>query len=93
MIGWMALGGLFAGIIFLFCVVSIPMMMHREVDAIAAGLTSVRLVLKHPLVMGLWALLIVVSILAAMLPGFLGLLLVGPVIGHATWHAYRQSIA
>lgn len=91
-LGWLGLGAIFATVIFLFCVVSIPMILHRGTDAISAGLTSVRLVLSYPLVMGVWAFLIVFLVLAAMIPGFLGLLLVGPILGHSTWHAYRQTV-
>jgi uncharacterized membrane protein len=62
------------------------------VDAITAGLTSLRLVLNQPVVMVWWGLLIKVLKVAAMLPWFLGLLLVGPVVGHASWHAYRATV-
>jgi uncharacterized membrane protein len=85
-------GGLFAGLIFVTSVISIPMIMDRQVDAISAGLTSIRACLQNPGVMLLWGALITVLVAVAMLPLFLGLLVVGPVIGHATWHAYRQIV-
>lgn len=89
---WLILGALFSAIIFSVSVVSIPMILHRPSDAITAGLTSVRLVLRQPAVMLFWGFIILVTIWAAMVPWFLGLLVVGPVIGHASWHAYRAAI-
>lgn len=85
-------GGVFAGLIFVTSVISIPMIMDRQVDAISAGLTSIRASLQNPGVMLLWGALIAVLVGLAMLPAFLGLLVVGPVIGHATWHAYRHIV-
>jgi uncharacterized membrane protein len=74
-------------------VVSIPMILHRQTDAITAGLTSLRLVLTQTAVMLWWGALIAVLVLLAMLPWFAGLLVVGPVLGHASWHAYRDAVA
>jgi uncharacterized membrane protein len=74
-------------------VVSIPMILHRQTDAITAGLTSLRLVLTQPGVMAWWALLIALLVGAALLPWFAGLLVAGPVVGHASWHAYRAAVA
>ena len=90
---WLALGGLFATIIFSVSVVSIPMILDRRTDAITAGLTSIRLVLAQPTVLMPWAATITVLVVLAMLPGFAGLLVVGPVLGHASWHAYRAAVA
>ena len=89
---YLGVGAIFAGLIFSISVVSIPMLLDRQVDAITAGLTSLRLVLNQPVVMVWWGLLITVLMVAAMLPWFLGLLLVGPVVGHASWHAYRATV-
>jgi uncharacterized membrane protein len=69
-----------------------PMILHRQTDAISAGLTSLRLVLTQSAVMLWWALLIAVLVGLAMLPWFAGLLIVGPVVGHASWHAYREAV-
>lgn len=90
---WLAVGALFAGLIFSVSVISIPMLLDRPVDAITAGLTSLRLVLTQPAVMLCWGALISVLVVAAMLPWFGGLLLAGPVLGHASWHAYRAAVA
>ena len=82
-------GGIFAALIYAISVISMPMILDRGVDAISAGLASMRLVSTQTGVMLLWAALISGLILLALLPGFLGLLIVGPVLGHASWHAYR----
>ena len=92
-LGWLALGAVFATIIFSVSVVSIPMILDRRTDAITAGLTSIRLVLTQPAVMSCWAAIIAILVALAMVPAFIGLLVVGPVIGHASWHAYRAAIA
>jgi len=92
LITYTLVGGFFAGLIFVTSVISIPMIMDRQVDAVSAGLTSIRACLQNPGVMLLWGALITVLIGLAMLPVFLGLLVVGPVIGHATWHAYRHIL-
>jgi uncharacterized membrane protein len=68
------------------------MVADRRTDAITAGLTSIRLVLAQPVVLLPWAAIITVLVVLAMLPGFAGLLAVGPILGHATWHAYRASV-
>jgi uncharacterized membrane protein len=85
-------GGIFAGLIFSVSVVSIPMILDRPTDPITTGLTSLRLVLTQPAVMLWWGFLITVLVVAAMMPWFAGLLVVGPVLGHASWHAYRTAV-
>jgi uncharacterized membrane protein len=85
-------GGVFASLIFVTSVISIPMILDRKVDAVSAALTSVRACLQNPGVMLLWGALITVLVGLSMLPYFAGLLLTGPVLGHATWHAYRSII-
>jgi len=91
-VAYLLVGGLFAGLIFAVSVVSIPMILDRPTDAISAGLTSLRLVLTQPGVMIFWGLLITLAVVLAMLPWFAGLLVVGPVLGHASWHAYRAAV-
>ena len=90
---WAAVGAVFAGLIYAVSVVSIPMILHRPTDAITAGLTSIRLVLTQTGVMLWWGFLITALVIAAMLPWFATALVVGPVIGHASWHAYRAAVA
>lgn len=92
LITYTIVGGIFASLIFVTSVISIPMIMDRQVDAISAGLTSIRACLQNTGTMIIWGAMITVLIVLAMLPAFLGLLIVGPVIGHATWHAYRHIV-
>lgn len=92
LITYSVVGAIFAGLIFVTSVISIPMILDREVDAISAGLTSIRACVENPGVMLLWGSIITLIIGFAMLPGLLGLLVAGPVIGHASWHAYRGIV-
>ena len=92
-VAWAAVGGVFATLIYAISVVAMPMILHRQTDAITAGLTSFRLVLAQPGVMAVWAALITSLVGLALLPWFLGLLVIGPVVGHASWHAYRAAVA
>ena len=92
LITYLVVGAVFAGLIFVTSVISIPMIMDRQADAISAGLTSIRASLQNPGVMLVWGALITLVIGLSMLPAFLGLLVTGPVIGHATWHAYRHIV-
>lgn len=92
LITYCVVGGVFASLIFVTSVISIPMIMDRQTDAISAGLTSIRACVQNPGVMLLWGALISGIILLAMLPAFLGLFIAGPLIGHATWHAYRHIV-
>jgi uncharacterized membrane protein len=91
-VAYVAVGGVFAGLIFAISVVALPMILDRQTDAITAGLTSLRLCLTQPGLMLLWGALITVLVVASMLPWFLGLLVVAPVLGHASWHAYRGTV-
>lgn len=92
-VAYLGAGAIFAGLIYAISVVSIPMILDRPVDAITAGLTSMRLVLTQTPVLLAWGATITLLVVLAMLPGFLGLLIVGPVLGHASWHAYRSAVA
>ena len=85
-------GSVFAGLVFSTCVVSIPMILDRDTDAITAGIASIQVVAGRTGPMLVWGALIVLLVLGAMLlPWALGLLVVGPWLGHASWHAYRGS--
>jgi len=92
-VAYLFVGGLFAGLIFAVSVVSIPMILDRPVDAITAGIASMRLVLAQTGIALWWGALLTVCVVLAMLPWFAGLLIVGPVLGHASWHAYRAAVA
>ena len=92
MVGWLMVGAFFALIIFSISVISMPMILDRETDAITAGLTSLRLMSVEADVMLFWGLLIALITALALLPFFFGLLIAGPVIGHGSWHAYRAAV-
>ena len=92
LITYTLVGGLFAGLIFITSAISIPMILDRQSDAVSSGLTSIRACLQNPGVMLWWGALITLLVGLAMLPWFAGLFVAGPVVGHATWHAYRQIV-
>jgi uncharacterized membrane protein len=92
-IAYLVVSGLFAALIFAVCVVALPMILDRETDAISAGLTSIRLSVTQPATMLCWGALITLLVVAAMVPWFAGLLVVVPVLAHASWHAYRAVVA
>jgi uncharacterized membrane protein len=91
-IGYLAVGALFAGLIFVSSAIAIPMILDKRVDAVSACLTSMRACIENPITMAVWAALITLLIAMAMLPFLLGLLIIGPVLGHGTWHAYRALV-
>jgi uncharacterized membrane protein len=87
-----AVGSVFAMLVFSTSVVSIPMILDRDTDAISAAITSIRVVFANPGVMLLWGFLITALIALALLPWGLGLIAIGPLLGHASWHAYRATV-
>lgn len=89
---WLGLGGLMAAPIFASSVVSMPLLLDRKVTVRQAVLTSWKTVLTHPLPMALWAFLIMGFSLLGIFSMFLGLILVVPMLGHGSWHAYRHLI-
>jgi uncharacterized membrane protein len=89
---YLLVGGVFAGLVFATAVVSIPMILDRDIDAISAAITSLQVVFGNIAVMLLWGALITSLVVLALLPWALGLLVVGPLLGHASWHAYRGSV-
>ena len=87
-----AVGAAFATLLFCLTVVSLPMLLDREVDFVTAMLTSFALVQANPALMLGWGALIASCLFLGMLPGFLGLFVVLPLFGHASWHLYRRAI-
>jgi uncharacterized membrane protein len=87
-----AVGFCFAVIVLTISVVSFPMLLDRDVGAAVALLTSIRAVAENPLVMAAWGLIVAVLLALGSLPFFLGLMVVLPVLGHATWHLYRKVV-
>ena len=86
-------GAAFATLLFSLTVVSLPLLLDREVDFVTAMLTSLACVRENPVVMLGWGVIISALLFLGMLPGFLGLFLVLPVLGHATWHLYRRALS
>lgn len=87
-----AVGFLFAVLAFALSVVSFPLLLDRNVGVAGAIATSIRVILKNPLTMVAWGLIVAFGLLIGSLPFFLGLAVVMPVLGHATWHLYRRVV-
>ena len=87
-----AVGFCFAVVVLTVGVVSFPLLLDRDVGAAVALLTSIRAVAENPLVMAAWGLIVAVLLALGSLPFFLGLTVVLPVLGHATWHLYRKVV-
>src|SRR5262249_46129883 len=85
-------GFLFAVVALTISVVSFPLLLDRDVGAAVALLTSVRVVLANPLTMALWGLIVAALLVIGSLPLFVGLAVILPVLGHATWHLYRKAV-
>ena len=88
---WLFAGGLFAALVFAIGAVSVPMLLDRQVGVRFALLTSARAVGSNPAAMLLWAAIVMVTVLVS-LALVLPMLVLIPVLGHATWHAYRDSV-
>jgi len=84
-----AVGAVFALLLYSLTVVSLPLLLDREVDFVTAMLTSLTVVTENPLPMLAWGALVAGLTFLAMLPAFLGLFFVLPLLGHATWHLYK----
>ena len=86
-------GFLFALVALCVSVVSFPLMLDRQASAGEAMVTSLRVVAANPLAMAAWGLIVAVLLVVGSIPLFLGLAVVIPLLGHATWHLYRKVIA
>ncbi len=90
---YLFVGGVFATLVYAISVVSIPMILDRDTDAISAGIASVRVFFGELAVMLLWGLVLsLLVVLSFLSPWMLGLVVVGPWLGHASWHAYRGTL-
>ncbi len=80
--------------LFLFSVsvISMPMLMDRNIDFVTAMITSIRTVVQNPVPMLGWGVVVTCLAVLAMLPFFLGIVLVLPILGHTTWHLYRAAV-
>ena len=85
-------GFLFAVLVLVISVVSFPLLLDRDVGLPTAVVTSVRAVAENPGPMAVWGLIVAGSLVIASIPAFLGLIVVVPVLGHATWHLYRKMV-
>ena len=89
---WLALGGVMAAPMFASSVVAMPLLLDRRVTLVQAVLTSWQTVLANPLPLALWASIILVFTLLGLGALLLGLIPVLPMLGHASWHAYRDLV-
>lgn len=89
---WLALGGVLAAPIFASSVITIPLLLDCRITLKQAVLTSWQVVLTNPLPMALWAFVIMGLTLLGLASALLGLVVVIPVLGHASWHAYRDLV-
>ncbi|MEQ8450155.1 MAG: DUF2189 domain-containing protein [Nitratireductor sp.] len=85
-------GAILALVLFSITVISIPLLLERELDFVTAMITSVKTVLASPSAMIGWGVTVTVLVLLSCVPFFLGLFVTLPVLGHATWHLYRRAV-
>ena len=85
-------GFLFAVVALVTSAVSFPLLLDRDVGAAVALLTSIRVVAANPATMALWGFIVAAMLVIGSAPFFLGLTVVMPVLGHATWHLYRKAV-
>ncbi|MEL6264892.1 MAG: DUF2189 domain-containing protein [Pseudomonadota bacterium] len=86
-------GAFFAAVAYAMSVVTFPYLLDRNADCVTAMIVSFRTVAASPVVMFAWAAMIGVAIAVASLPMFVGLVVVLPLLGHASWHLYRRLVA
>ena len=86
------IGAVMATVIFSVSVVAYPMLLDRDVDFVTAMITSIRAVFAAPMVMLGWGIFVGTLLGVAILPMFLGLIVVLPLLGHATWHLYKRAV-
>ena len=89
---WLALGSVLAAPIFASSVVSMPLLLDRKVSLAQAVLTSWLVILENPVTMAVWAGLILMFSLLGMASLLLGMVFIVPMLGHASWHAYRDTV-
>ncbi len=86
------IGFLFAVLVLSISAISFPLLLDRDVGAASAMHTSLRVVAANPLPMALWGLIVAALLVIGSIPFLLGLTVVLPVLGHATWHLYRRTV-
>src|SRR5580704_18380250 len=96
--GWMLIvvgngvGFVFAGAVLAISIVSFPLLLDRDVGVLVAIQTSVRAVLRNPLTIAMWGLIVAALLMVGLVPLFVGLAVVMPVLGHSSWHLYRKLV-
>ncbi|MFQ5625790.1 MAG: DUF2189 domain-containing protein, partial [Methyloligellaceae bacterium] len=85
-------GSLFAVAVLTVSAVSFPMLLDRDVGAMVAVKTSIRAVSANPVNMAIWGIIVVGLLVIGIVPLFVGLAIVMPILGHATWHLYRKVV-
>ena len=86
------IGFLFAAFVLAISAISFPLLLDRDVGAAVAVYTSLRVVRENPGPMALWGFIVAALLAIGSIPFFLGLTVVMPVLGHATWHLYRRAV-
>ncbi len=86
------IGFLFAALVLSISAISFPLLLDRDVGAASAMHTSLRVMAANPLPMALWGLIVATLLVIGSIPFFVGLAVVIPVLGHATWHLYRRTV-
>lgn len=89
MLAWVAIGGVLAVISFCVSVIAVPLIIDKQASAGEAMRGSLQAVARHPLACGVWALLIVLLTALGFATALLGFIVIYPLLGHASWHAYR----
>lgn len=93
LVAYVVVGGAFAALVFSTAVVSIPMILDRDTDAVFAAITSLEVVFHNTAIMVCWGAVITALVALALLtPWSAGLMVVGPLLGYASWHAYRGAV-
>ncbi len=87
-----AVGAAIAFAVFSFSVTSFPMLFDRDVDFVTAMITSVKIVIANPAAMILWLVTVAALIGVSLLSGLVGLFVIMPILGHASWHLYRRAL-
>jgi uncharacterized membrane protein len=86
------IGFVFAAVVFSISVISFPLLLDRDCGVACAIQTSLKAVMVNPKTMGVWALMVAGLLMAGSLPLLVGLAVVMPILGHATWHLYRVTV-
>jgi uncharacterized membrane protein len=92
-LAYLGIGGILAALVFALSVVSVPMLLDRKCDLLPAMQASIAVVAENPLPLALWAAIIMTLTLLGFATALVGLVVVMPLLGHASWHAYRDLVA